>query len=190
MTDVGIRCVNAAKYALGRHAHGRRYTQSHAAFAFLFDYIPDWKRAYGPGGLIEYQSLVPEASAERVFSAQIALARARGIVPYIAVFKRHRRDAFLLTHAVDGYSLALHFKVTPRTRERLWGLAHEFDRLVLEAGGRFHLAKDATLDADTFQRGLGSERLARLRALKRACDPEGLLETDQYRRLLKPSVWR
>ena len=100
---LGMRLVNGAKYHLSRRQSGRPYRESHAAFAFLFDYVPDWKLAYGPGGMIEYQSFIPASDATRVLAAQLRLAQARGIVPYLGVFKRHRPDPFLLTHALDGY---------------------------------------------------------------------------------------
>jgi len=125
MNDAGMRAINAIKYRIARLEHGRRFHQSHARFAFLFDYVPDWKLAYGPGGLIQYQSFVPAASAGETFARQIALAQERGLVPYLGVFKRHRPDDFLMTHAVDGYSLALEFKVTAARRRRLWALAAE-----------------------------------------------------------------
>jgi FAD/FMN-containing dehydrogenase len=145
--------------------------------------VPDWKRSYGRGGLIQYQSFVPAEHAETVFREQIALAHRRGIVPYLGVFKRHRPDPFLMTHAVDGYSLALDFKVTASRRRKLWALAAEFDRVVVEAGGRFYFAKDSTLGRQSLERYLAEERVARFLALKRECDPEGLLETNLYRRL-------
>ena len=103
------------------------------------------------------------------------------------VLKRHRPDDFLMTHAVDGWSLALDFAVRPRTRTRLWSLARELAGLVLAAGGRFYPAKDSTLDRETYEASLGPERLARFRALKAACDPTGLLETELSKRLLGPA---
>ncbi len=189
MNDPGMRLVNAAKYWLGRREDGRHYRQSHAGFAFLLDYVPDWKRAYGAGGLIQYQSFVPAEAAVPTFAELLSTARAQGFVPYLGVFKRHRADAFLVTHAVDGYSLALDFKVTATNRERLWRLAGTLDRIVLSAGGRFYLAKDSTLTAEHFQAFVGEARLAKLRALKAHCDPEGLLATDLARRLgvVRPS---
>ena len=113
----------------------------------------------------------------------LARAQAAGEVPLLGVFKRHRTDAFLLTHAVDGYSLALDFRITRKNRGRVWALAAELDRLVLDAGGRFYLAKDSTLRRETYRRTLGAEPERRFAALKRACDPEGLLQTDLARRL-------
>ena len=48
-----------------------------------------------------------------------------------------------MTHAVDGWSLALDFPAADRAG--LWALAAEMDRIVLDAGGRFYFAKDLTL---------------------------------------------
>lgn len=182
--DFGMKLLNAAKFfasnTLGNH---KTIRQSHAAFAFLLDYVPNWKFVYKPGGLIQYQSFVPAATAEACFSKQIALCQQWGIIPYLGVFKRHRRDEFLMTHAVDGYSFALDFPVTDRNRKRLWELAAELNKLVLEAGGRFYFAKDSTLDHESAMAYLGEETLHKFFALKHACDPEHLLQTDLSRRL-------
>ncbi len=185
VNDPGMRLVNAAKYHLSRRQDGQRHYQSHAGFAFLLDYVPDWKRAYEPGGLIQYQSFVPAAQAEAVFREQLALCQRRGVVPYLGVFKRHRPDPFLMTHAVDGYSLALDFKVTRQNRAQVWAVAAEMDTLVLEAGGRFYFAKDSTLHPARLARYMAEERVRRFLALKRECDPEGILQTELYRRIFQ-----
>ncbi len=180
----GTRLVNTVKYHQSRLAGAHAFQQSHAGFAFLLDYVPNWKFAYLPGGLIQYQSFIPAARAAETYGAILRRAQERGLVPYLGVLKRHRADAFLLTHGVDGYSLALEFKVTSGNRERLWALAAELDPLVLDAGGRFYFAKDSTLGRASATAFLGEERLRRFLDLKAACDPDGLLQTDLYRRLL------
>ena len=115
-------------------------------------------------------------------------ARTAGLPPYLAVFKRHRPDPFLMTHAVDGYSLALDFKVTRVNRDALWRLAKTMDDIVLDAGGRFYFAKDSTLTAQAVRRSLGAEATERFAELKARCDPDGILETDLYRRLFDPAA--
>ena len=102
---------------------------------------------------------------------------------YLGVTKRHRPDKFLLTHAVDGLSLALDFKVTERKRKRLGAMLQEFDRIVLQAGGRFYFAKNSETTAETAQAFYGKETLAKFRKLKKRCDPHGLLESDLYKRI-------
>jgi FAD/FMN-containing dehydrogenase len=176
-----MRLVNATKVLTDRMRGRHRYRQSHAAFHFLLDWVPDFERAYGPAGLVQYQSFIPAAAGREVFATQLALARRHGIPPFLGVLKRHRVDPFLMTHAVDGWSLAFDFPASDRAR--LWALAAEMDRVVLDAGGRFYFAKDLTLAPERLGRYLAEERVARFRALKRACDPEGLLATNLWRRL-------
>lgn len=181
--DWGVRLVNGAKYRMSAHGGTHRHRQSHAGFHFLLDYVPDWKRAYGPGGLIQYQSFVPAAHARAVYRELLERSHRAGLTPYLGVFKRHRMDPFLMTHAVDGYSLALDFKVTARNRDRLWAHAAELTRVVLDAGGRFYFAKDSTLTAQDLERYRAEPRVQSFLALKRTLDPGGVLQTDLWRRL-------
>jgi len=181
--NLGVRLINSAKYHLSRRHSHHVYRETHAGFAFLLDYVPDWKFAYKPGGLIQYQSFIPTANAEPAFRAQLELCQRRGLVPYLGVFKRHRPDPFLMTHAVEGYSLALDFKVTARNRERVWALTSELDRIVVEADGRFYFAKDSTLHPAGLEHYLAEERVQKFLALKRQCDPEERLQTNLYRRI-------
>jgi decaprenylphospho-beta-D-ribofuranose 2-oxidase len=126
---------------------------------------------------------MPADRAAAAMERLMELSRAAGLPPYLAVFKRHRADDFLMSYAVDGYSLALDYRVTPGNRERVWALAHRMDEVVLEAGGRFYFAKDSTLQRATVERFLPRERREAFTALKQRCDPENLLQTELYRRL-------
>jgi FAD/FMN-containing dehydrogenase len=186
----GVRLVNVAKYRSSAVQGRHRFRQSHAAFAFLLDYVPDWKRAYGPGGLIQYQSFLPAATARAVYREILERSHRAGLTPFLGVFKRHRVDPFLMTHAVDGYSLALDFKVTARNRRRLWEHAAELTRVVLDGGGRFYFAKDSTLTASQLEAYRAEERVQRFLELKRTLDPEALLQTDLWRRLFPTTETR
>jgi len=185
--DAGMAALNALKHRLGvLEARRGPYRQAHAAFAFLLDYVPNWKWAYGRRGgrgLIQYQAFVPHARAHEVFREILRASQAAGHVPYLCVLKRHRPDPFWLTHACDGWSLALDFKVTPATRASLWRHARELTELVLAAQGRFYFAKDLVLGPDDARRMFPAERLAEFQALKRRLDPDGLLATDLSRRV-------
>ena len=103
------------------------------------------------------------------------------MISYLGVFKRHRADEFLLSHGLDGWSLALDFKV-PRDARRLWDTAAELTKLVLDAGGTYYPAKDQVVDAASFARAFG-ERLVRFREIRKRLDPDGLFANDQARRL-------
>jgi FAD/FMN-containing dehydrogenase len=187
--DPGMRLINAAKYQAGRvEGMGEPHLQSHAAFAFLLDYVPNWKWAYGretiARGLIQYQPFVPAAAAHDAFQELLERSRRAGHVPYLAVLKRHRPDPFWLTHAVDGWSLALDYKVAPETRASLWRLCGEMTEVVLAAGGKFYFAKDLVISRRDAERFFPADKLAAFRALKAELDPAGLLENNLSRRVM------
>ena len=185
--DLGMRLVNLAKFHAGRvEQMGGPYLQSHAGFNFLLDYVPNWKWAYGRRrgyGLIQYQPFVPHEHALEVYSELLELCRRRGFVSYLGVLKRHKPDPFWLTHALDGWSFALDFKVTPARREALWQHCHDMTEIVLAAGGKFYFAKDLVLRAQDAERFYPEGRLEAFRALKHELDPEGLLQSDVWRRI-------
>jgi FAD/FMN-containing dehydrogenase len=179
----GWRVVNAAKYAANRTVgNHKRYPQSLIAFNFLLDYIPNWELSYGKGGLIQYQSFLPKETARDGYLEMLKLCKRRRLPSYLGVLKRHRPDDFLLSHAVDGYSLALDFRVTDRNRPELLKLTRDLNKIALEAGGRFYFAKDSTLTPEVVQAYLGEETVRRFRKLKTECDPASILQTDLYRR--------
>jgi len=182
---LGMRAINLAKYLHGSTiADGAVCRQSLAAFSFLLDYVPNWKKTYLPGGLIQHQSFVPVASAEDVFRQQLETCRRRGMPSYLGVLKRHRPDPFLLTPAVDGFSLALDFPVIEGQRAELWAMVRELAEPVVAAGGRFYAAKDAALPGDLFRATFRDGELDRFRALKQRVDPDRLLRSALADRLL------
>ena len=188
--DRGMRLLNDVKFRMGRlEVMKGPFRQAHAAFAFLLDYVPNWKWAYGRSGmrgLIQHQLFLPAATAHDAYVEVIARGQRNGFVPYLAVFKRHRPDPFWLTHSLDGWSLALDFKVTPENREALWKHCAELTEIALAAGGKFYFAKDLVLRPGDVRRMLPAEKVAAFEALKREVDPDSILQTDLYRRAFGP----
>jgi hypothetical protein len=183
VNNLGTWAVNSAKYLASRTVGNHKtYRQSLVAFNFLLDYIPEWERSYGRGGLIQYQSFLPKGAAADAYPEMLGYCKHAGLPSYLGVLKRHRPDKFLLSHAVDGYSLALDFRVTRGNAARLVKLANDLDTMVLRAGGRFYFAKDITLDRKEVASYLGEKALLKFRKLKRSADPDSILQTDLYRR--------
>jgi short-subunit dehydrogenase len=186
MNNLGVWGVNTAKYfASATIGNNKTFLQSHIAFNFLLDYVPNWELSYGRGGLIQYQCFIPKETAHDAFAEILKREQKRGLPNYLSVLKRHRPDKFLLSHAVDGYSLAQDFKITDRNKPRMTKLVQELDQIVLEAGGRFYFAKDSTLRPEVVKAFLGDKTLKKLHKLKAECDPQGILESDLYRRCFK-----
>lgn len=185
--NVGWTLVNTGKYWSSRTlSHNKKYLQTLVAFNFLLDYVPNWEKAYGNGGLIQYQSFIPKETAADALAEVLRLTQKRGLPNYLGVLKRHRPDQFLFSHAVDGYSLAMDFQVTAANRLRLQKMADELTEIVLQAGGRFYFAKDSLISSAAAARFLGEATLRRFREFKARCDPQNLLQTELYRRLLAP----
>ena len=190
--DPGWWLACYVKHQLGR-LEGMRgwYRRSHAAFNFLLDYIPNWKFTYGRRdwrGLIQYQSFLPKQTAHDAYCEILRRCQERGHVSYLGVFKRHRPDPFWMTHSNDGWSLALDFRVTPGNRASLWGLCDELTQIVLAAGGKFYFAKDLVLGYQAMMRAFPTEKREAFLALKRELDPEGILQTNLWRRVFTESA--
>ena len=181
----GLRLLNALKYVSARLQHGRTYLQSLAGFNFLLDYVPDWKRAYRPGGLIQHQSFIPKENALAAYRQLLQACHNARLLPTLAVLKRHQPDAqYAVSYCPDGYSLALDFSARVRTRTRLAALLAQLDQIVVAAQGRFYFAKDSALHPANAHASLGADSLKTLLALKQRCDPKNLLQTNLSRRLL------
>ncbi len=184
--DPGMRLLNFTKHQMGKLEQRKGwYYQSHAAFNFLLDFVPNWKFAYGrkPGhGLIQYQVFLPKESAHAGFTEVIERQQRLGHTSYLGVLKRHRPDPFLLTHAMDGWSIAMDFAVTPKNKESLWSATNELTRVVLDHGGRFYFAKDAVIGPRTVESMFDEDKLEAFRAMKAKLDPDELLQTNLWRR--------
>jgi decaprenylphospho-beta-D-ribofuranose 2-oxidase len=82
-----------------------------------------------------------------------------------------------LSFPFEGYTLAIDFPIRDGTR----ALLQRLDQIVLDAGGRIYLGKDAFLDAKTF--AAMYPRLDEFRAIKARVDPAGVFTSDLSRRL-------
>ncbi|MFP3905857.1 MAG: FAD-binding protein [Acidimicrobiales bacterium] len=148
------------------------------AFFHPLDQIEDWNRLYGPRGFVQHQFVVPPSGAEVV---RMALERfsAASAPSFLAVLKRMGpANRGLLSFPAEGWTLALDI---PAGVPGLAGMLDQLDELVLEAGGRVYLAKDARLDPRTFARMYPT--VGTFRELRGRVDPHGLISSDLARRL-------
>jgi len=104
-------------------------------------------------------------------------------VNYLSVLKRHRPDDFLISHGVDGFSLAMDFRVTQKRKQKIVSLAKELNTIVLQGGGRFYFAKDSLLQPENVSVYLGEDVINRFLNLKATNDPGSILQTNLWRRI-------
>ncbi len=147
-------------------------------FFYPLDFVKEWNRGYGARGFTQYQFVIPfERGRERLGVIMERIARG-GFLPFLNVLKRFgdAGDGHL-SFPEPGYTLAIDFPI----RDGLGEFLRTLDDLVLDAGGRVYLAKDAFLDADTFAKMY--PRLEEWRAVKKKWDPDGIFSSNQGRRV-------
>jgi len=146
-------------------------------FFFPLDMINNWNRGYGKRGFIQYQFVIPETNGEQVLRKIMEMIARSGCTPFLNVFKKMGKGEGLLSFPFEGYTLAIDFPIT----KGLKAFTEQLDRVVLAAGGRIYLGKDAMLDKEIFQK-MYPQHTAWL-DIKRKYDPQNIFSSDISRRL-------
>ncbi|MGE0354829.1 MAG: FAD-binding protein [Gemmatimonadales bacterium] len=178
LNPLTVSLFNAQFYARHRTAHG--VVTSIEPFFYPLDRVRQWNRFYGRRGFLQYQFVVPHAGGREALIRILELLTEEGHASFLAVLKRFGEvePEQLLSFPRPGYTLAVDL---PRDHGRQDELLRRMDEVVVTAGGRVYLAKDARLGPDAF-RTMYPE-WARWLAIKQAVDPEGRFESALSRRL-------
>jgi decaprenylphospho-beta-D-ribofuranose 2-oxidase len=159
-----------------RHREGE--IQEIGRFFHPLDAVGRWNRLYGPKGFVQYQFVVPFGQ-EAAMRAVVERLATSGTASFLAVLKQFGpANPAPLSFPFPGWTLALDISAAPKG---LAELLHGLDDVVLEAGGRHYLAKDAHMSQGAFARGY--PRLTEWQATRDALDPAGVFASDQARRL-------
>ncbi|HEY4192509.1 MAG TPA: FAD-binding oxidoreductase [Mesorhizobium sp.] len=143
-----LTAFNAAyRWKNGRNTQPRH--ASYQGFFFPLDGVRDWNRLYGPRGLFQHQSVVPENVAREAVPALLRAAKRAGQGSFLTVLKRFGSIASpaLLSFPRPGYTLTLDF---PNRGEATLKLLEELDRITVDAGGAVNPYKDARMGPETF----------------------------------------
>jgi len=177
LNPLTIRLFNEAWF---KKAPRREIAREHSIGSFFhpLDALANWNRLYGPKGFVQYQFAVPDDRGDIVEKAVSRLSSA-GVPSFLAVLKRFGAGSSgHLSFPIAGWTLALDMPVGPR---ELPGILDELDELVVTAGGRIYLAKDARCRPETV--GLMYSRLSEFLDVKDVYDPERRITSDLARRL-------
>lgn len=175
LNPLSVRAFNATYYAT--HKTGRSREDINTYF-YPLDAVHHWNRIYGKRGFVQYQPVFPEADGSAGIRAVIEALAAQGCSSFLAVLKQMGGHATgPIGFPIKGLTLAVDM---PRV-SGLDDLLARLDRIVLDHGGRVYLAKDASLSPQTF-RAMYPD-LDRFLAVRERLDPQGVLSSDQSRRL-------
>ncbi|MCB1671638.1 MAG: FAD-binding oxidoreductase [Gammaproteobacteria bacterium] len=165
-------------YLAAQKSGRRENIQYYRDYFFPLDWIHNWNRLYGGRGFIQYQFVVPDTTARDAIGVALKEISALGKGSFLTVLKKMgAENANFLSFPMAGYTLALDFRI----EDSLFPLLDRLDRIVLEAGGRLYLAKDARMSRDLFTRTYPG--LADFQQVRREVDPDNLFGSLQSRRL-------
>jgi FAD/FMN-containing dehydrogenase len=174
-----IRVFNALYYQLmGRRTwRGVIHPQP---FFYPLDAIHHWNRLYGRRGFAQYQCVLPLASDGRAYRRFFeVLTRHGGASPVSVIKDCGPEGRGMLSFPKPGISIALDL---PMRGGRTQALVDALNQVVIEAGGRIYLTKDA-LTRPEHLRAM-EPRLEGFREVRRKWDPDGTLRSAQSVRLL------
>ncbi len=127
-----------------RRGSGRTYLTD---FFYPLDCLAKWYRIYGKRGLVEYQVAVPTDGAYEVIAELLGAITKSKLGTHVAAIKPLSKARGTMSFPINGFTLAVDFGCS----DGLWGLLDRLDRIVIEAGGRVYLGKDARLSRESFQ---------------------------------------
>jgi FAD/FMN-containing dehydrogenase len=172
-----IRAFNALYYRKGARRAGGDHVVSLYPYFFPLDSIGGWNRIYGRRGFLQHQCVIPGHGAREVLGDILERITRRGDASFLAVLKKLGQGEGLLSFPLPGYTLALDFPL----RGDILSFLDEIDRLVVAAGGRLYLAKDARQSRATFEASYPD--LPRFNAIRQTLDPEGKIRSRLSQRL-------
>jgi decaprenylphospho-beta-D-ribofuranose 2-oxidase len=125
-------------------------TQSIALIPFFYplDAVGGWNKLYGRAGFLQYQFVLPKADGIANLKRVLSRIADSGQGSFLAVLKAFGpANANLLSFPIEGYTLALDFKMSQAAVE----LMHQLDDWIVGMGGRIYLTKDAVMRESTFK---------------------------------------
>lgn len=147
-------------------------------FFYPLDFVGEWWRGYGKRGFTQYQFVIPLEDGRRRMREILEVIAGSDQVPFLNVLKKlGAANAGHLSFPFEGYTFAIDFPV----RDGLAELLRRLDAMVLDAGGRIYLGKDAFLDAATLAQMY--PRLEEWKAIKARVDPDHIFTSDLGRRV-------
>ncbi len=144
LNKFSLKAFNSAYFKAGLKKEGTALIDWDSYF-YPLDAILDWNRIYGARGFAQFQCVLPLDASEAGLSELLDAIAATGSGSFLAVLKRLGAQKSAFSFPMEGYTLALDFPVSPKTH----ALLEKLDAITLAHGGRFYLAKDSRMSADT-----------------------------------------
>jgi FAD/FMN-containing dehydrogenase len=172
-----VRTFNTLNY--WRHLpRVRRAVIPPRRFFYPLDVLANWNRIYGRRGFTQYQCVLPSEAGPDAAERFLRVLTRRGGASFLCVIKDCGPEGIgLLSFPRPGISIALDIPI----RHDIQSLIDALNELVIDAGGRIYLAKDALTRPADFRRM--EARLDQFLDIRRKWDPSGRIRSAQSVRL-------
>jgi FAD/FMN-containing dehydrogenase len=172
------RWFNRLVYAVhnARAPHGIVHPET---FFYPLDMARNWNRLYGRRGFTQYQAVIPTTDGYAAHHRLLDVLRAWRAPVFLVVIKDCGAEGKgMLSFPKPGISYALDMPVGRQTQ----AIVDALNEVVIAAGGRIYLAKDAFTRAEHFR--AMEPRLDAWNAVRRRWDPDARIKSAQSIRLL------
>ncbi|MCD6046854.1 MAG: hypothetical protein K0S08_501 [Gammaproteobacteria bacterium] len=174
LNPLSIKAFNQLYYFLPRQAESFIFLDK---YFYPLDSLKNWNQLYGQAGFTQYQFVIPLDQTSAMHKI-LAAIRDYGAASFLSVLKIFgAENPNYLSFPMEGLTLALDFKITPK----LWRFLDELDKLVIQAGGRVYLTKDCRLSAENFR--VMYPQVEEFLAIREKLDPKHKLQSLQSKRL-------
>jgi len=147
-------------------------------YFYPLDSINNWNRVYGKNGFTQYQFAIPKENGNEGLTEilnVIAESKQGSFLSVLKVFGKGNKN--LLSFPIEGYTLALDFKIN----EKLFNLLDKLDIIVRKYDGRLYLAKDVRMSEDMFKSSY--PRWEEFRTLRKKYGADELYHSLQSKRI-------
>lgn len=141
-----IRIFNSFYYWLGKYINNKSYVDWDSYF-YPLDKIIGWNKIYGKRGLIQFQCVIPTKNSFNCLTEMCKLISKSDCQPFLSVLKKFGKQDGYISFPQEGYTLALDFAVSKKNLDMM----NRLDKIVLKYNGRFYLAKDSRMTAETLK---------------------------------------
>lgn len=182
MSNVTMRTISTLKYYTDYlFSSNRGIVESFPSFNFLIDRIPDWPKVF-KHGFYELEPLIPIENANKVIEEILTISHWYKMPPYLSGIKLHKKDNFLLSYSLNGFSVGFDFPVLPHKAEMQKEMFFKIHEIVTDNNGIIYLAKDNLVTPEHFKL-MYNDRIDEFLTIKKQYDPNMLFQSNIFRRL-------
>lgn len=150
LNPVSMAGFNRLYYAIQKRKGSAPHAVHYRPFFYPLDRVRNWNRLYGGRGFLQYQCVIPESESFEAIKNLLELIAESRQGSFLSTLKQFGPEGEgWLSFPMKGMTLAMDMPVTDRSLE----LLPKLDQIVLEAGGRLYLAKDARMPVSLFNAG-------------------------------------